>query len=173
MIEVKLSIEEYNRLYMFCLYGESYLYCKKQKDNIIFVHNPKSDCAIAHVKLNTPEEKILSYYTECLLDNNVYEDGNISIYKVCMGEYADCHNCRIGYCTYSCGKGISEKLDKLNEKLDDIRFVDPIPNRKHHYVEKLEKWGETIVKLNKDFSNNPDSEMRKICETADILKSEV
>ena len=51
MIEVKLSIEEYNRLYLFCLYGESYFYCKKQKDSIIFVHNPESDYEIgrAHV----------------------------------------------------------------------------------------------------------------------------
>ena len=173
MIKVKLSIEEYNRLYMFCLYGEAYLCCKKQGDNIIFVRNPKSDYAIAHVKLNTFEGKILSHYTECLLDSTVYKDGNISIYNVCMGEYADCENCRVGYCTYSCEKGISKKLDKLEKKLENIRFVDPVTNRKHHYVEKLEKWGETIGKINKDFSDNPDSDMRKICETADLLNTQI
>lgn len=173
MIEVKLSIEEYNRLYLFCLYGESYFYCKKQKDSIIFVHNPESDYAIAHVKMNTPEGRILSHYTECLLDNNVYKDGNIMIHNVCMGEYADCHNCKIGYCTYSCEKGISKKLDELDEKLEDIQFVDSIPNRKHHYVKKLEEWGETIGKLSKDFFDNPDSDMKKICETADMLKSQI
>ncbi len=172
MIDVKLSIEEYNRLYMFCLYGECYLYCKKQKDNIIFVHNPKSDYAIAHVKMDTLVGKILSNYTECLLNSNV-ENGNISMYNVCMGEYSDCENCRVGYCTYSCEKGISKELDKLDKKLTDIQFVDPIANRKHHYVKKLEEWEEVIRKLNKDFSDNPDSDMRKICKTADMLKSQI
>ena len=173
MIDVKLSIEEYNRLYMFCLYRESYFYCKKLKDSIIFVQNPKSDCAIAHVKLNTPEGKILSHYTECLLDNIVYEDGNILIYNVCVGEYADCENCRAGYCTYSCEKGISKELDELEKKLEDIRFVDPITNRRHNYVKKLEEWGGKFEKLNDDFSGNSDSDIRKICETADILKGQI
>lgn len=173
MIEVKLSIEEYNRLYLFCLYGESYFSCKREKDNIIFVHNPESNNAIAHVKLNTPEGKILSHYTECLLDSNAYEDGNISMWNVCMGEYADCDNCRVSGYSYSCEKGISKNLDKLDEKLEDICFVDPIPNRKHHYVEELEKWEGAIGKLNKVFSDNPDGDIKKICETANILKNQI
>lgn len=51
MIEVKLSVEEYNRLFMLYLDSDfDNIFCKVQNDNIIFVYDYESDYAIASMK---------------------------------------------------------------------------------------------------------------------------
>ena len=63
MIEVKLSVEEYNRLFMLYLDRDfDDIFCKVQNDKIIFVDDRRSNDAIAKVNLNTLEGKILSNY---------------------------------------------------------------------------------------------------------------
>ena len=180
MIDVKLSVEEYNRLFMLYLDEEDNdLFCKVRNNYIIFVYDPESDDAIASVNLNTLEGKILSNYTECQLRIAVNNDGDIFIHESCMNPddqyFGHCYNCFVNYCqhSYSCKKNIHDKIKKLDKNINDIRFVDPIPNRDYHFVKELERWESVIEGLNKDFSNNANDDVKNICETAHLLHSQI
>ncbi len=180
MVDVKLSIEEYNRLFMFYIneYNDN-LFCKIQNDHIIFVYDPESDDAIASVDLNTPEGKILSHYIECQLHISINNDGNIFIHETCMNpddQYiGHCDNCKVNYyqCSYSCEKGIRQKIDELDKNIDDLRFIDPIPNRDYYFVKELKRWENVFKGLNEDFSKNMDTDVQKICMTVDLLQNQI
>lgn len=179
MIDVKLSIEEYNRLFRLYLDKDNSIFCKVQNDNIIFVYEHESDNAIASVNLNTPEGKILSNYTECLLRVASDENGNIFISESCMNpddQYlGHCYNCYVNHCecSYSCRKNMLEKIYKLDKNICDLRFIDPIPNRDYGYIEKIREWKYTVMRLNKDFFDSKNDDIQKIYETAQLLKSQM
>lgn len=189
MIDVKLSIEEYNRLYMFVITNEhnnffykmenENLFCKIKNDHIIFVYDPESDYAIASVSLNTPEGRILSNYIECQLRVSVNENGDISMYETCMNpddQYiGHCYNCNVDYCkcSYSCEKGMKQKIDGLEKNISDLRFIDPISNRNYELVEKLKEWQFLIENMHTKLSDKEDDDTNKICETVQLLQSQI
>lgn len=170
MITVKLSIEDYNRLY--CMWGYSYFLCKRVEDEIVFVRMD-GNSIIAHVKFNSLAGNILSHYTECLLKCYVKKNGNISVTKVCYGEYANCKNCSINYCRYDCKKGISKKLRKLRHRIEDIHFIDPIHNRNIDTINNLRDWVKIIPQMKEDLSPNQDDKIQEICTTADLLEKQL
>ena len=117
MIEVKLSVEEYNRLFM--LYFDrdfDDIFCKVQNDKIIFADDRRSNDAIARVNLNTPEGKILSNYTECQLRISMNNNEDIFLHETCMNPddpyIGHCYNCNVNHCQYSygCRKGMIQKF---------------------------------------------------------------
>ncbi|MBD5535134.1 MAG: hypothetical protein HDQ99_05680 [Lachnospiraceae bacterium] len=181
MIDVKLNLEEYNKLFGLCLYeDDNSVFCKVQDDYIIFLYDPESDDAIASVHLNTPEGKILSNYTECRLRITVSNNnGDIFISKSCMNpddQYlGHCYNCFVNHCqsSYSCRKNMLEKIHKLDKNINDLRFIDPIPNRDYGYMEKIRKWEYTIMKLSKDFFNSKNDDIQKIYETVQLLHNQM
>lgn len=172
MITVKLSVEEYNRLYY--MREDIYFLCKKLEDEIAFV-DINNERIIASVKLHTKAGRILSCYTDCLLTCCVKENKSIIVHNVCIGDYADCMNCSTcGYTySYSCDKGISKKLRKLKYKIDDIQFIDPLSNRDRAIVDKIKKRSCEIHSMKNDFLSNPDEEIKKICRTADVLENQL
>lgn len=172
MFTVKLSIEDYNKLYIHALYGE-FLFCKKEKDEIILLEQDEDINEIAHIKLDTREGEILSHYINCLLRTKK-DDGKISLYKVCMGEFYDCAYCEI--CPnhiYRCSVGMMKQLENLNEKIEDIQFVDPIPNRTYEMVERLEKCSDMIWDMKKYLGDNPDADIQAIYSTIEILERQL
>ena len=180
MIEVKLSVEEYNRLFM--LYLDGYLddiFCKVQNDSIIFVYDRESDDAIASVKLNTSEGKILSNYTECQLRISINNDEDIFLYETCMNPddpyIGHCYNCFVDHCqySYSCRKGMLEKIHKLDKNINDIKFINPISGRSYERTKELNGWQFIIGDYIKKFSDNSDDDVKKICETAHLLQSQI
>lgn len=180
MINVKLSIEEYNRLYMFYLdeYNDN-LFFKIQNNHIIFVYDPESDDAIASVDLNTPEGKILSHYIECQLRISINNDGDIFIHETCMNPddpyIGHCYNCNVNHCqcSYSCKKGMKQKIDELDKNINDLRFINPIPNRDYHFVKELKRWKNILEGLSKDFSKNVDTDVQEICRTTELLQNQI
>jgi len=180
-MEVKLSVEEYNRMFMFYMNNEGGdLFCKVMNDHIIiFAYDPESDDAIASVSLNTPEGKILSNYTECQLRISSNNDGDIFIHETCMNpddQYGGrCDNYKVDYCrsSYSCEKGMKQKIDKLDKNINDIKFIDPIPNRNYYVTEELRRYGYVIEDLYKEFFDNTEEDVQKICETARLLLSHI
>lgn len=181
MIEVKLNLEEYNTLFGLCVYeDDNSVFCKVKDGHVIFVYDPESDDAIASVELNTPEGEILSNYIECRLRITVSNDnGDIFISENCMNpddEYlGHCYHCFVDYCqsSYSCRKNMLEKIHKLDKKINDLRFIDPIPNRHYGYLEKIRKWEYTIRKLDKDFFDSKNDDIQKIYETIQLLENQM
>lgn len=182
MITATLSIEDYNRLYLYYFQGKDEyekIYVKIKDNQIIFVCDYDSDVAIASVSLDTPEGKILSNYTECLLRIMINDEGEIFIYESCMNPHdqyiGHCYNCFVNYSesSYSCRKGVRDNIKKMDNTIDDVRFVDPIPNRNRKFVEELERWGSIIEGLNKDCSHIADDDVKKICETAQLLQCQI
>lgn len=155
------------------------IFCKVQNDNIIFVYNPESDDAIASVNINTPEGKILSNYIECQLRVSINNDEDIFIHETCMNPddqyFGHCDNCKVDYChcSYSCEKGMKQKIDELDKNIDDIKFVNPIPSRSYERVKELNRWQFIIGDLHKKFSDNADDDMKKICETVHLLQNQI
>ena len=180
MIEVKLSVEEYNRLFMLYLDRDfDDIFCKVQNDNIILVYDRESDDAIASVNLNTPEGKILSNYTECQLRISINDDEEIFLHETCMNPddpyIGHCNNCNVNHCqySYSCEKGIKEKIDKLDKNINDIKFINPILGRSYEGTKELNRWQFIIGDYIKKFSDNADDDVKKICESAHLLQSQV
>lgn len=180
MIEVKLSIKEYNSLFMLYLDRDfDNIFCKVQNDNIIFVYDHESDYVIAHVKLNTPEGKILSHYTECQLRISIKNDEEIFMHETCMNPedpyIGHCYNCNVNHCqcSYSCEKGMLDKIAKFDNNISDIKFINPIPSRSYERVKELSRWQFLIGDLRKKFSDNADDDSKKICETAYLLQSQI
>ena len=182
MIDVKLSIDGYNRLYLYCLQGKDEyeeIHVKIKDNKIIFVEDYDSNVVMASVGLNTPEGKILSNYTECLLRVVVNSDGEISVFESCMNpndQYlGHCYNCFVDYSqsSYKCRKGIHKKIEQMDKTINDLRFVDPIPNRNYSIVKEIERYGNVIKKLEKDFSSISDDDAKKICETAHLLQCQI
>lgn len=178
MIEVKLSVEEYNRLFM--AYLDKYcddIFCKVQNDKIIFVYDRESDKAIASVNLNTLEGKILSNYTECQLRISINDDEDIFIYETCMNpddQYiGHCYHCKVDYCQYSCRKGMIQKIDKLEKNINDIKFINPIPDRNYELVKELGRWQFLIGNIHKRFTDSVSSDAKNVCETAHLLHSQM
>lgn len=180
MIEIKLSVEEYNRLFMMYLDEDCYnIFCKAQGDHIIFIYDPESDDAIASVNINTPEGKILSNYIECQLRISINNDEDIFIYETCMNPdeqyFGHCDNCKVDYChcSYSCEKGMKQKINKLDKSINDIKFINPIPNRDYELVEEFIKWQFLIENIHKKLSDNVDDDVQNICQTARLLKNQI
>lgn len=182
MIDVNLSIEGYNRLYLYYLQGEDEceeIHVKIKDNKIIFVEDYDSNVVIASIDLDTSEGKILSHYTECTLRIFANEDGEIFIYESCMNpndQYlGHCYNCFVDYAqsSYKCKKGIHEKIKNMNKTINDLRFVDPIPNRNHRFVEDIERYGNIVEGLENDFSHISDDDTKMICETAHLLQSQL
>lgn len=180
MIEVKLSVEEYNRLFM--LYFDrdfDDIFCKVQNDKIIFVDDRRSNDVIASVNLNTPEGRILSNYTECQLRISINNDEDIFLHETCMNpdnQYiGHCENCRVNYyqCSYSCEKDMEQKIDRLEKNINDIKFINPISGRSYERVKKISKWKWMIENIYKELSDNVDTDARNVCETAQLLHSQM
>lgn len=181
MIDVKLSIDGYNRLYLYYLQGENEyeeIHVKIKDNKIVFVEDYDSDSVIASVDIDTPEGKILSNYTECLLRVVTNGDGEIFIYETCMNPkdkyLGHCYNCFVDYAqsSYKCRKGIHEKIKNMDKTINDLRFVDPIPNRNHRFVKDIERYGNIVKGLENDFSHISDDDIKMICETAHLLQSQ-
>lgn len=173
MHEVKLNIGDYNRLYMVATSDDSYILAKMKENYIVLTD--LGDDAIAHIELNTREGKILSHYTYCLL-RAIEKDGNISLHNVCLGDWTswDCNNCQVkSNSQYICKLGIMEQLESLNEKVEDIQFVDPIPNRSYKMVERLEKCSDMIYDMKRCLDNNPDADIQAIYDTIGILEKQL
>ena len=173
MIEVKLSVEEYNRLFMLYLDRDfDDIFCKVQNDKIIFVDDLRSNDAIAKVNLNTLEGKILSNYTECQLRISMNDDEDIFLYKTCINpddQYiGHCYHCNIDYCQYSCRKGVIQKIDKLEKNINDIKFINPIPGRSYERVKEISKCKWVIGNIYKELSDNLDTDAKNLCETAHL-----
>lgn len=180
MIEVKLSVEEYNRLFMLYLDRDfDNIFCKVQNDNIIFVYDHESDYVIAHVKLDTPEGKILSHYTECQLRISINNDEEIFIHETCMNPedpyIGHCYNCNVNHCqcSYSCEKGMLDKIGKLDKNISDIKFINPIPGRSYERVKEISKWKWMIGNVYKELSDNVDADAKNVRETAHLLHSQM
>lgn len=180
MIEVKLSVEEYNRLFM--LYFDrdfDDIFCKVQNDKIIFVDDRRSNDVIASVNLNTPEGRILSNYTECQLRISINNDEDIFLHETCMNpddQYiGHCENCRVNYCqcSYSCEKDMKQKIDRLEKNINDIKFINPISGRNYERVKEISKWKWMIGNIYKELSDNVDTDAKKVCETAHLLHSQM
>lgn len=178
MIEVKLSVEEYNRLFMLYLDRDfDDIFCKVQNDKIIFVDDRRSNDAIAKVNLNTPEGKILSNYTQCQLRISMNDDEDIFLYKTCMNPddqfIGHCYHCKVDYCQYSCRKGMIQKIDKLEKNINDIKFINPIPGRSYERVKEISKCKWVIGNIYKELSDNLDTDAKNLCETAHLLHSQM
>lgn len=180
MIEVKLSVEEYNRLFRFYLYrGFDDIFCKVQNDSIIFVDDRESDDAIASISLNTPEGKILSNYTECQLRISINDDEDIFIHETCMNPddpyIGHCYNCNVDYCRYSydCEKGMKRKIDELDKNINDIKFINPISGRSYEKTKELNIWQFIIGDYIKKFTDNADDDAKNLCETAHLLQNQI
>ena len=180
MIEYKLSVEEYNRLFMLYLDRDfDDIFCKIQNGNIIFVCDRECNDVIASVNLNTPEGRILSNYTECPLRISINNDEDIFLHETCMNpddQYiGHCENCRVDYCqcSYSCEKDMKQKIDRLEKNINDIKFINPISGRSYERVKELSRWQLQIGNYIKKFSDNADDDMKKICETAYLLQSQI
>lgn len=180
MIEVKLSVEEYNRLFM--AYSDKYcndIFCKIQNDKIIFVYDHESDEVIASVNLNTSEGKILSNYTECQLRISISNDEDIFIHETCMNPddsyIGHCYNCNVDHClcTYDCKKGMKQKIDELDKNINDIKFINPISGRSYERVKEISEWKWMIGNMYKELSDNVDADARNVCETAQLLHSQM
>lgn len=120
MYEVKLSVEDYNKLYMVAISEDSYVFAKMKEDSLVLTD--LGDDVITHIELNTREGKIFSYYTNYLL-RAIEKEGNISLHNVCLGDWTswDCNNCQVkSNSQYICKLGIMEQLENLNEKVEDI-----------------------------------------------------
>ena len=180
MIEVKLSVEEYNRLYLTYLDRDfDDIFCKVQNDKIIFVYDHESNYAIASVNLNTPEGKILSNYTECQLRISIDFDEAIFIHETCMNPddpyIGHCYHCSVDHCrcSYSCKKGMKQKIDELDKNINDIKFINPIPDRNYELVKKLERWKFLIGDIHKRFTDSVDSDAKNLCKTAHLLQNQI
>ncbi len=180
MIEVKLSVEEYNRLFM--AYLDKYcddIFCKIQNDKIIFVYDHESNNAIASVNLNTPEGKILYNYTECQLRISINNNEDIFVHETCMNpddQYiGHCYNCNVDYChcSYDCEKGMKQKINELDKNINDIKFINPIPSRNYEDTKELRRWQYLIGDYIKKFSDNADDDIKKICEAAHLLQCQI
>ena len=173
MFTVKLSIEDFNRLYMLVTSDDTYVLAKKKENNIVLTD--LSNDLIAHIELNTKEGKILSHYTNCLL-RAIEKEGTISLHNVCLGDWTswDCNNCQVkSNSQYICKLGIMKQLESLNEKVEDIQFVDPIPNRSYKMVERLEKCSDMIYDMKRCLDNNPDADIQAIHGTIGILEKQL
>ena len=166
MITVKLSVEEYNRLYVAC--RNMYLLCKKLKDDFVLI-GPDSDSPISHIKANSPEGKIFSHYTNCMLRGYRSNIG-ISFCNVCEDDYCDCKN--YDYCD-GCKPEISESLKMLDSKIENVIFVDPIANRSREIINSLKEWSGKIASMDEYFSSYPDEDVKRICITAKLLETEL
>lgn len=182
MIDVKLSVEGYNRLFLYYLQGkEQYkeIHVKIRDNKIIFVCDYDSDVAIASIDLDTPEGRILSNYTECLLRVEVNNDGALFMCESCMNpndEYiGHCYNCFVDYCksSYNCKKEVREKIKGMEITITDLRFIDPIPNRSRSLVEKVERYRSITQKTKEDFSEIMNDDVRVICETIHLLQCQL
>lgn len=179
MIEVKLSVEEYNRLFRFYLDKDfKDIFCKVQNDSIIFVYDRESDDAIASINLNTPEGKILSNYTECRLRISMNNNEDIFLHETCMNPedpyIGHCYNCNVNHCqcSYSCEKGMIQKIDEL-ENINDIKFINPISGRSYERVKEISKLKWMIGNIYKELSDNVDADAKNVCETAHLLHSQM
>lgn len=180
MIEVKLSVEEYNRLFSLYL-DEDFddIYCKVQNDSIIFVYDRQSNDAIASINLNTPEGKILSNYIECQLRISINDDEDIFLHETCMNPedpyIGHCYYCNVNHCqcSYSCKKGIKQKINELDKSINDIKFINPILRRSYERTKELSRWQYIIGNIHKELSDNADNDARNVCETAHLLQSQI
>lgn len=170
MITVKLSVEEYNRLYVQCVDCEETCFLCKRLNNDIVLIEPDSDLPIVHIKTNSPEGIVFSHYTNCMLDCFIKENGDISFHNACDGAYYGCENYsyRAG-----CKLGISDYLNKFTPKIEDICFIDPIPNRNSEIIETLNYSSRMIASMDEDFKLNPDETIKRIRMTAKVLKTQL
>ncbi len=180
MIEVILSVEEYKRLFMAYLDEDfNNIFCKVQNDNIIFVYDHDSEDALASVNINTPEGKILSNYTKCQLRISINNEEDIFLHKTCMNPddqyFGHCDNCKVDYChsSYSCEKDMERKIDELDKNINDIKFLNPIPDRNYELVKKLERWQFLIRDIHKKLTDSVNSDAKNVCETAHLLHNQI
>lgn len=170
MITVNLSVEEYNRLYVCCDDCEETCFFCKRLDNDIVLIEPESDIPIVHIKANSPEGIVFSHYTNCMLGCFIKENGDISFRNVCDGAYYGCENYsyRAG-----CKLGISDYLNKFTPKIEDVSFINPIPNRNSEIIDSLRYWSRRIASMDEDFKLNPDEDIKNICMTAKLLETQL
>lgn len=170
MIEVNLNVRDYNELFCSCMGGANF--CKRDNDSITLTSSPNSKYVITTIKLNTPEGEILSHYTDCLIKGDI-DKGSISLYNTCSGRYYACKNCSFDPYEDGCEKGLAEILENLDNKIEDIVFIDPIQGRDKKTVDIFETWGKKLLYMKEDLSENYAPEIQTIYALTELLHNQL
>lgn len=146
MINVVLSVDDYNKLFKLSL--AEYNFCLVRKNDNYVTINTIYDEIIAKIRVNTAEGKILIRYTNCFL-KVIKNSGVISLCKECFSfTNDDSENCIIDGGRYTCK--FDEQLKQLDRKIEDIRFIDPLQNKDYEIVKKMKKYREKISGIRKE-----------------------
>lgn len=173
MIEVKLSVEEYNRLYRKrhdddCYY--SLIFCALENKKVLLKTSQNDDenidYILAEIDLNTPEGEILSKCSGCIF--TVYENDNFDSEYFIRALFLrkECFWCNRD-------KNCNKKYD-INKFLEKIVFIDPIPYRTADNLYVLESFKNNIEGIMEDniFECN-DSKIAEINETMKNLHNQI
>lgn len=175
MIEVKLSVSQYNRLYKEKKeddnWGCSLVFCELNNNKIQFKtsqnYNDRNiDYMLAEIDLNTPEGEILSKCSGC--NFVIYENDNFDSEYFIRALFLE-RECFWCDREENCSK--KNNIDKLLKK---IVFVDPISYRTidNLYVLEMLK-GNMEDMLKKDIFRYNDNKLMAINETMEILHSQL
>lgn len=175
MIEVKLSVSQYNRLYKEKKeddnWGCSLIFCELDNNKIQLKisqnYNDRNiDYILAEIDLNTPEGEILSKCSGCNFVIYENDDFDSEYFIRALFLERECFWCdKDGNCS------IKNNIDKLLKK---IVFIDPIPYRTidNLYVLEMLK-GNMEDMLKKDIFKCNDNNLMAINETMGILHSQL
>lgn len=134
MGKVKLSVKEYNMLYQEIsnyINGYNFVFCRVIDDKVCITSDFEGEDVIASINADTKEGKLLSNFTDCLLKAYMDDDGrNIMLNYNC--EYCDNEfGCKFAY--------------EKRKQIENIQFIDPMPNRTSEMVDTLKHLKEKIA----------------------------
>lgn len=172
MIEVKLSVDEYNQLYRKkyeddCYY--SLIFCKRKNNKIqlkISKNNDENiDCVLTEIDLNTPEGEVLSKCSGCVF--TVYENDNSTSEYFIRALFLNQE------CFWCSKDGNCSKKDNINI-LKNVVFIDPIPYRTADNLYALKNFKHNIEDIiEEDVFKYNDSKIAAINETMKTLHSQL
>lgn len=174
MIEIKLSVEEYNRLYRKrkdgadCYYN--LVFCVQENNKICFKTSENEDenidYVLVEIDLNTTEGRILSKFLGCAFVVYQNEDFNSEYFRKSLLFDMEC---------FWCEKKVKcSKWDDVNRLLKEVIFIDPVPYRTEDNLYVLEGLRNRIKDtLSDDMFKCTEKNIAKINRTMEILYSQL